>query len=304
MEIVAATEVAPRGVYTGAIGWAGPEGRARWNVAIRTVVADRDRGVARATAPAAASSPTRAPRASTRSACSRRASSTEPPFALFETFAHLPGRGLPPPRRPPRAARRLGAPLRLSARRCGASRRRCAKAAGSLVGAARVRLLARTATARVAVEATAAADAAPARTLQLRSRGASGRPREHLALPQDDAARGLRRGGGLAARLRRRAAVERPRRAHRVDDRERRGRDRRPAPHAARLLRPAARRRARGGARRGPRARGCRADRRRCSRASGCGCSRRCAARARRASSAEAARCAGRLYSRAGYLDA
>jgi len=46
MEIVAATEAAPRGVYTGAVGWAGPDGTASFGVAIRTVLADRERGLA------------------------------------------------------------------------------------------------------------------------------------------------------------------------------------------------------------------------------------------------------------------
>ncbi|CAL8970337.1 Aminodeoxychorismate synthase component 1 [Rhodoplanes serenus] len=41
-EIIAALETSPRGVYTGAIGHFAPGGRARFNVAIRTVVVDRD----------------------------------------------------------------------------------------------------------------------------------------------------------------------------------------------------------------------------------------------------------------------
>ena len=44
MEIIAQTEQAPRGVYTGAIGYVGPGRRARFNVAIRTVVVDRESG--------------------------------------------------------------------------------------------------------------------------------------------------------------------------------------------------------------------------------------------------------------------
>jgi len=43
MEIIAALEPCPRGVYTGTIGWAGPGPRARFNVAIRTAVVDRAR---------------------------------------------------------------------------------------------------------------------------------------------------------------------------------------------------------------------------------------------------------------------
>lgn len=44
MEILRRLEDSPRGVYTGAIGWIGPGGRASFNVAIRTVHVDRDRG--------------------------------------------------------------------------------------------------------------------------------------------------------------------------------------------------------------------------------------------------------------------
>ena len=46
MQIIAELEDSPRGVYTGAIGWAGPGRRARFSVAIRTVVVDRARGEA------------------------------------------------------------------------------------------------------------------------------------------------------------------------------------------------------------------------------------------------------------------
>ncbi|HXT21747.1 MAG TPA: aminotransferase class IV, partial [Thermoanaerobaculia bacterium] len=46
MGLIAELEGEPRGVYTGAIGWAGPHGRARFNVAIRTVWIDRERGIA------------------------------------------------------------------------------------------------------------------------------------------------------------------------------------------------------------------------------------------------------------------
>lgn len=46
MELLARLETGPRGVYTGAIGWAAPDGDTRWSVAIRTVVADRERRLA------------------------------------------------------------------------------------------------------------------------------------------------------------------------------------------------------------------------------------------------------------------
>ncbi len=45
--IIAALEPAPRGLYTGAIGFLAPNGRAQFNVAIRTVVIDRASGLAR-----------------------------------------------------------------------------------------------------------------------------------------------------------------------------------------------------------------------------------------------------------------
>ena len=46
MNIIRALETAPRGIYTGAIGYLTPEGDAHFNVAIRTVTVDKRRGVA------------------------------------------------------------------------------------------------------------------------------------------------------------------------------------------------------------------------------------------------------------------
>lgn len=46
MSIIRELEDSPRGVYTGAIGWAGPDRSARFNVAIRTVTVDRATGLA------------------------------------------------------------------------------------------------------------------------------------------------------------------------------------------------------------------------------------------------------------------
>ena len=60
MEIIAALEPEPRGVYTGAIGLVRPGGDAVFSVAIRTLVVDRETGEARS-ASAPASSPTRRP---------------------------------------------------------------------------------------------------------------------------------------------------------------------------------------------------------------------------------------------------
>ena len=92
MRLIAAHEAAPRGVYTGTVGWAGPGGRAHFNVAIRTAVVDRERRslafgvgsgiVADSTA------------ARERAECLLKARILdEPPFALVETMAFLPGEG-------------------------------------------------------------------------------------------------------------------------------------------------------------------------------------------------------------------
>lgn len=43
MQIIKDLEPEPRGIYTGAIGYVAPDGRAHFNVAIRTVVVDRER---------------------------------------------------------------------------------------------------------------------------------------------------------------------------------------------------------------------------------------------------------------------
>jgi para-aminobenzoate synthetase/4-amino-4-deoxychorismate lyase len=44
MGIIRDLEIGPRGIYTGAIGYLSPRGRAHFNVAIRTVAVDRERG--------------------------------------------------------------------------------------------------------------------------------------------------------------------------------------------------------------------------------------------------------------------
>ncbi|MFA4943353.1 MAG: aminodeoxychorismate synthase component I [Lentisphaeria bacterium] len=47
MRLIRELEPSPRGIYTGGIGWIGPAGQARFNVAIRTVHLDRAAGCAR-----------------------------------------------------------------------------------------------------------------------------------------------------------------------------------------------------------------------------------------------------------------
>ena len=43
MEILSDLETWPRDIYCGTIGWAAPDGRSEFNVAIRSLMADRDR---------------------------------------------------------------------------------------------------------------------------------------------------------------------------------------------------------------------------------------------------------------------
>ncbi len=45
MEIIQSLEKSPRGVYTGAIGFIAPDGKAQFNVAIRTAIVDRNTGM-------------------------------------------------------------------------------------------------------------------------------------------------------------------------------------------------------------------------------------------------------------------
>lgn len=163
MQIVAAVEVAARGVYTGAIGWAGPDGVAAFSVAIRTLVADRDRGVASfgtGSGIVADSGP-----AEEYAECLLKARILEePPFSLVETFALLPGEGF-------RGLDGHLARLASSARHFGFAldMRRVEEAlratASSIVGAARARLLL-DGDGQVRLEATALPPA-PARPLQV-----------------------------------------------------------------------------------------------------------------------------------------
>ncbi len=139
MEIVAEVEMAPRGVYTGAIGWAAPDGTTAWNVAIRTVVADRDRGRASFGTGSGVVADSNA--ASEYAECLLKARILEEaPFALVETFALMPGEGF---RRLDGHLARLAGSARyfgfaLDMRRVEEALR---AAAASIVGTARVRLL-------------------------------------------------------------------------------------------------------------------------------------------------------------------
>ena len=92
MEIVAATEAAPRGVYTGAVGWAGPDGTASFGVAIRTVLADRERGLASFGVGSGVVADSTAAREYEE--CLLKARILDAPaFALVETMAFHPGEG-------------------------------------------------------------------------------------------------------------------------------------------------------------------------------------------------------------------
>ena len=92
MEIVAATEAVPRGIYAGTVGWAGPDGAASFNVAVRTLVADREQGLATFGVGSGVVADSAAPRAYEECRLKARVLD-EPAFALLETMAFLPGEG-------------------------------------------------------------------------------------------------------------------------------------------------------------------------------------------------------------------
>ena len=92
MEIVAATEAGPRGVYTGAVGWASPDGAASFGVAIRTVLADRERGLATFGVGSGVVADSVAAREYEECLLKARILE-EPAFALLETMAFHPGEG-------------------------------------------------------------------------------------------------------------------------------------------------------------------------------------------------------------------
>ena len=91
MQIIAELEGGPRSAYTGTMGWAGPD-RARWNVAIRTAVADRERG--RLTYGVGSGIVTDSRADAEYAECLLKARILEEaPFCLLETLAFLPGQG-------------------------------------------------------------------------------------------------------------------------------------------------------------------------------------------------------------------
>ena len=92
MEIIAGSETSPRGVYTGTLGWASPDGRACFNVAIRTAVADRERG--RVAYGVGSGIVADSVAADEYAECLLKARILEErPFALLETLAFRPGEG-------------------------------------------------------------------------------------------------------------------------------------------------------------------------------------------------------------------
>ena len=56
-EIIAELEPAPRGLYTGAIGWFGFNGESQFNIAIRTVVIEKRHAPISTSAPASSPTP-------------------------------------------------------------------------------------------------------------------------------------------------------------------------------------------------------------------------------------------------------
>ncbi len=94
MAIIAELEGSPRGVYTGAIGWAGPGGRARFNVAIRTVWVDRRRGLAEYGTGGGVTWDSQAAAELAESRLKARVVLAAPPtFQLLETLRWSPARG-------------------------------------------------------------------------------------------------------------------------------------------------------------------------------------------------------------------
>ena len=92
MSLLKEYEILPRGIYTGTIGCAGPDGSAHWNVAIRTAVVDRRRALLSYGVGSGIVADSEAGREYAE--CLLKAQILEQtPFALLETMAFRPGSG-------------------------------------------------------------------------------------------------------------------------------------------------------------------------------------------------------------------
>ena len=257
MAIIAGLEPAPRGVYTGAIGYVAPGGDAVFSVAIRTLVVERETGAAtlgvgagivadsRAddeydecllkSAFAAGDDPgvQRTPGSFSSVTVVRVPAAAQRDFELLETVRVESGAWQ-------HLARHLDR-LSASARYFGFGwDRRAVEAAVAGASAASGHLPRPDPPAAVGRgRCRDAAALTAARAAPRRARTDARRPERRLPLPQDHAPRRLHRGAALAAGCRRRHLMEHARRDHRIDDRQRDRRDRRHPLDAAAGVRPA-----------------------------------------------------------------
>ena len=94
MALIADLEDAPRGAYTGAIGYALPDGRRRFNVAIRTVHVDREAGIAEyGTGGGIVWDSRTGPEYTEALTKARILTARRPEFSLLETLRWEPGQG-------------------------------------------------------------------------------------------------------------------------------------------------------------------------------------------------------------------
>ncbi len=92
--IIRELEAGPRGVYTGAVGYVGPGGKARFNVAIRTATVDREAGTATYGVGSGIVWDSRPGREYAECLAKARVLEQDPaPFSLFETLRWTPGEG-------------------------------------------------------------------------------------------------------------------------------------------------------------------------------------------------------------------
>jgi para-aminobenzoate synthetase/4-amino-4-deoxychorismate lyase len=92
-KIIAGLETAPRGIYTGAIGFIAPDGRAQFNVAIRTLHLDRQRSRLEYGTGAGITWDSRADSEWQECRTKALALTPTPPFELLETMLWRPGHG-------------------------------------------------------------------------------------------------------------------------------------------------------------------------------------------------------------------